>query len=147
MNIYLAARYSRREELCGYRAQLQKLGHDVPARWLNGGHQINTEGQPLKESGEQLVEDGAADVAAELRQKFAIDDFDDVKACDLLVAFTEIPRTSTSRGGLHVELGLALGMGKPVVIIGPRENIFCWLPTVPQFNSLEEFLAEAPPYA
>ena len=145
MNIYLASQYSRREELCGYRAQLWKLGHEVPARWLNGVDQINTEGQPLKESGEQLVEDGAADVAAELRQKFALDDFEDVQSCDLLVAFTEIPRTSTSRGGRHVELGLALGTGKPVVIIGPRENIFCWLPVVSQFDTFENFFATVKP--
>ena len=37
---YLAARYSRREELCGYRADLQRLGIEVPARWLNGSHQL-----------------------------------------------------------------------------------------------------------
>lgn len=34
--VYLAARYSRREELCRYREELTALGYVVQARWLNG---------------------------------------------------------------------------------------------------------------
>lgn len=36
MRIYLAARYSRREELLGYRADLEAAGHIVTSRWLAG---------------------------------------------------------------------------------------------------------------
>lgn len=43
--VYLAARYSRRLELCGYRAQLAEHGIEVPARWLNGSHQLDNDGK------------------------------------------------------------------------------------------------------
>lgn len=138
---YLAARYSRRLELCGYRSDLALLGIDVPARWLNGSHQLDNEGRPIGETGELMFENGSA-AADHYRRKFAEDDFEDVVDSDMLIAFTEQPRSGNSRGGRHVELGIALGMGKPVVIIGPRENVFCWLPQVRHFETWADFLAD-----
>ncbi len=139
MKIYLAARYSRRLELCEYRKQLESLGHTVTSRWLNGDHQVSDTGTPIGESGEKLIEDDGStgddstsrpNKSAALRNQFATEDFRDVVDCDLLIAFTEPPRSQFSRGGRHVELGLALGMMKRVWIVGYRENIFCWLEDV-----------------
>src|SRR5690348_13792693 len=109
MKIYLASRYSRRLELCEYRSQLQALGHVIPARWLNGGHQLDNGGNPISEDGEALVEIGRDFQAAELRQKFARDDWEDVTSAELVISFTEAPRSGHSRGGRHVEFGIALG--------------------------------------
>lgn len=150
MNVYLASRYSRRLELCAYRGILHAEGHTVPAAWLNGEHQISDRGMPIGESGEALVEgdDGAATPeAAKLRTKFAVEDMKDVENCDCLIAFTEEPRSGSSRGGggRHVELGIAIGLGKLVIICGPRENIFCWLPNVIHvdcFESAVSYLAQ-----
>lgn len=147
LRIYLASRYSRRLELCGYREQLRAVGLEVQARWLDGSHQISDDGKPLGDDGEFLVEshdDAAGSRAAALRSRFALDDFEDVSRCDLLVAFTEEPRGAAggrSRGGRHVELGIALGLGKPVLVVGPRENIFCWLEVVQQFDDFGGCLA------
>lgn len=141
--VYLAARYSRREELCGYRADLQALGFRVPARWLNGSHQLDDSGRPIGETGELMFENGDA-AADHFRAKFARDDFEDVVTASLLVAFTEVPRSGDAgagRGGRHVELGIALGLRIPVVVVGPRENVFCWLPQVRQFGTWVDFLA------
>jgi len=141
MKIYLAARYSRRIELCRYRFQLHTLGHQVTSRWLDGAHQIGDAGQPIGDAGEALVEGdaGAADVqSAILRERFATEDVLDVQAADLLIAFTEPPRSGASRGGRHVELGLALGQKRTVWVVGPRENIFCWLPQVRHFPTWDE---------
>ena len=143
MRIYLASRYSRRVELCGYRNQLTAGGHAVQAVWLDGNHQISDTGAPLGEEGERLVEgdDGSTNVrAAALRSKFARDDFRDVAMCDLLIAFTEPPRSNSGRGGRHVELGSALGMMKRVFVVGYRENIFCWLEDVHFFETWKECL-------
>lgn len=143
MRIYLASRYSRRIELCGYRDQIRAAGHVVQAVWLNGEHQISDRGTPIGEKGEALVEgdDGSStDCAAALRSKFAYEDFRDVAMCDLLIAFTEPPRSGHSRGGRHVELGIALGMMKRVWIVGHRENIFCWHEDVRFFETWEECL-------
>jgi len=129
--VYLAARYSRREEICEYRSQLQEMGYTVQARWLNGGHQISNNGTPIGENGESLVEDGSTNVAAsELRGKFAQDDWEDVTNAELVINFTETPRSNHSRGGRHVEFGIALARGARVIVVGHRENIFHWLPSV-----------------
>jgi hypothetical protein len=140
VSIYLAARYTRRVELCGYREELWQRGIDVTSRWLNGSHQLSDIGTPIGDAGELLVETGDQERADALRRKFATDDIEDVLAADELVAFTEVPRTSNSRGGRHVELGIALGAGRRVTVIGPRENVFCWLPQVRHFDSWPEYL-------
>jgi len=146
MKIYLAARYSRREELCKYREKLSNLGHVVTSRWLNGDHQIDNDGEPIGESGESLVEGhNSSDGASVLRKKFAKEDVEDVIKSDLLIAFTEVPRSTNSRGGRHVEMGLAIGRHISVMIVGPRENVFCWLPYISQhetFDSAVEMVGE-----
>ncbi len=147
MRIYLAARYSRRAELCGYRHELELIGHTVQAVWLDGKHQISDTGTPIGDAGESLVEDddGSTHVrAAALRSKFAKDDFRDVLSCDLLISFTEPPRSDggRSRGGRHVEFGIALGMMKRVWVVGYRENIFHWLEDVRFFETWEKALEQ-----
>jgi nucleoside 2-deoxyribosyltransferase len=125
VNIYLAARYSRRDELCRYRAELEALGHTVTSRWLNGNHQIDDKGL-------------SAEADAVKRERFATEDYDDLVAADWVISFTEEPRSTTSRGGCHVEFGLALGLGKHCVIVGPRENVFHCMPQVEWFSSWEQ---------
>ena len=137
MKIYLAARYSRRLELCDYRIRLQQQGHTVTSRWLNGAHQIDRDGMKLGALGEEYVEAGSDEHAAQLRRHFASEDMSDVFAADLMIAFTEEPRAEASRGGRHVELGLALATGKTIYLVGPRENVFCWLPGIRQFSNIE----------
>lgn len=140
VEVYLAARYSRRLELCEYRSQLEDRGFSIPAKWLQGSHQITTDGRALGDAGESLVE-ATGESDAELRRKFAQDDYDDVASADMLVAFTEAENTpGRSRGGRHVELGIALALGKTVVVVGPHENIFTWLPQVNHFDTWEQFL-------
>ena len=125
MKIYLAARYGRRLELCDYRAVLHDRGHIVTSRWLAGDHEMS---------------DGV--LSDELQRRFAHDDVGDIAGSDLLIAFAEAPFSGHSRGGRHVELGLALGLGKPVWIVGWRENIFCWHDGVRFFASWRVCLAQ-----
>lgn len=151
MKIYLASRYSRREELCGYREQLQAEGHEVTSRWLNGKHQISDAGVPISDSGEALVEgdDGSSThCAAQLRQHFAAEDIEDVQAAECIVSFTEPPRSGHSRGGRHVEFGIGLGLAMAgetpplLIVVGHRENLFHWLPCVAFYATWEEALSE-----
>jgi len=134
---YLAGRYGRREELLDYAADLVHRGHGVTSRWLGGGHQA-----------EELDAGGNGDVARwplEQARRFALDDIEDVLAADGLIAFSEPPRSTASRGGRHVEFGMALcwrlasGVG-PLVVIGPRENVFHCLPEVDVFPDWPAFL-------
>lgn len=142
MRIYLAARYSRRTELCAYRETLEIHGHTVTSRWLNGDHQISDSGVPIGENGSRLVEEGECDRAAALRESFALEDYRDVASANLVISFTEEPRTTNSRGGRHVEFGIALGQLKRCWVVGPRENIFHWLENVRVFESFADVLSQ-----
>lgn len=157
---YLAARYSRRDELRGYAEQLRELGlADVEARWLVGTH--------------DWAGDAGSPEALAAAQKFADDDLDDLQRAHLVVVFTEEPaaerlrgyvagaledyvpghtsdealadevaaRFGRDRGGRHVELGVAIGMGKHVVIVGPAENVFCTHPVVVRYATWADALA------
>jgi len=91
------------------------------------------------------VEEGGEE-AAQLRAKFAAEDIADVQSADMMIAFTEEPRSCASRGGRHVELGMAIAYGIPVTIIGPRENLFCWLPQISVAESFGYLLVELTPF-
>jgi len=133
VKVYLASRYSRRLELCRYRDRLDALGFPVTSRWLNGDHQVTDA---------QLDDDGTEPLSTELRRRFALEDWEDLRESDVVMAFTEPPRTSASRGGRHVELGAALAWGKRVYVVGPRENVFCCLPNLDVCSSFEEALGD-----
>lgn len=145
IKVYLAARYSRRLELCGYRNELKAAGYNVCARWLDGEHQLATDGTPIGEDGAALVEGTLRPGefvseheltarAAALRTKFALDDLEDVSTANVVISFTEPPRSTANRGGRHVEFGIALIKAQVVVVVGHRENIFHWLPNVNFFE-------------
>ncbi len=125
MKIYLAARYSRFAEMQGYAFTLQRYGHVITARWISGDHKIDDQGLSIE-------------AKRSLREQFAIEDLSDVCAADLIISFTEVPRSSNSRGGRHVELGIGIGLGKKLMVVGHRENIFHCLPVVQFFATWEE---------
>lgn len=126
--VYLAARYCRRKELCGYRAVLEEqCGYTCTARWLDGSHRIDDNGLS-----EEAME--------EERARFAEEDRDDLMRADLVISFTEPPRSPHSRGGRHVEFGMALAAKKVLIVIGHRENVFHCLDCVIFYPSWEAFL-------
>jgi nucleoside 2-deoxyribosyltransferase len=125
MKIYLAARYSRFREMLDYARDLKAAGHIVTSRWINGNHQIS--------------DDGLSAQAAEAeRVRFACEDRADLEAADCVISFTESPRSTNSRGGRHVEHGIALALGKRVIVIGHRENVFHCLPGIEFFETWSE---------
>lgn len=133
MRIYLAARYSRRLELCVYRDQLRAMGQQVTARWLDGNHQIDDQGLSVEAKRAE-------------RERFAQEDYEDLIAAQCCISFTEIPRSTNSRGGRHVEFGIALGRGQWCIVVGPRENVFHCLPAVDvceTFAEARELILEA----
>ena len=48
--------------------------------------------------------------------------------------FAEQPRETNTRGGRHVEFGLAVADEKRIILVGPRENVFHFLPVVENFR-------------
>lgn len=144
VGVYLAGRYTRREELAEHAAWLRHVGLDVTSRWLDGHHQLHpASGEPLGEDDEQVFEgEDDNEERRQLHATFAGEDLADVESADILVAFTELPRSGASRGGRHVELGMALAWGKRVLVVGPRENVFCSLPRVEHFGFWTDAAAE-----
>lgn len=116
MKLYLAARFSRLPELLGYKAELEADGFEVTSRWLLGGHEYV--GTPDEE------------MPVEFSSHCAAIDIEDIDRADLIVCFTEAPRSGPARGGRHVEFGYALARGMPTLIVGHRENVFYCLPEV-----------------
>lgn len=118
MKIYLAARYSRFPEMQGCRTILEAMGHTVTSRWINGDHDYKGDQSP-----------------SEQRVRFALEDWDDLMAADCVISFTEEPGKAggRNRGGRHVEFGAALALGKRVIVVGFRENVFHEMPAVEFF--------------
>jgi hypothetical protein len=113
---YLAARFSRRGELRGYRAALQALGHTVTSRWID-------------------LEDDTGNP-----RECAIADFKDIAAADALVVFIDAPRYET-RGAHHTEFGIGLALGKRLIVVGTRSHIFHHMPAAEFYPQWPEALA------
>lgn len=151
MKIYLASRYSRREELLGYKSFLEDKGHTVNSRWLLGTHQLDNRGTPIGDTGEALVEGGSECEAAHmLRQKFLSEDLEDVTNAEWVISFTEQPRAPlVGRGGRHVEFGYVLGLNYAwrqhnptrLTVVGYRENLFHWHPSVEFYYNWDDFVS------
>lgn len=124
MKVYLAARFSRLPELLGYKAELEASGITVTSRWLLGGHEWV--GTPDEE------------IPVEHNARFAQDDIDDINAADVIVCFTESPRSGPARGGRHVEMGYAIAKGMPILTVGYRENVFYCLPSIAFADTWDE---------
>jgi hypothetical protein len=107
------------------RADLEALGHSVTSRWINGGHQISDDG-----------------LSVEGKAAFATEDLSDLVASDTVISFTEAPRSTSSRGGRHVEFGIALSSDRRVIVVGPRENVFHCLPNVEWYADYSSFLTK-----
>lgn len=135
LRFYLAARYSRLEEMRGYATDLAQLGlGTAELAWLSGTHEWDGSQQP----GEELAR----------AQRFALDDLADLAKAQVVVVFTEEPGAGgRNRGGRHVEYGLALAnaLARPkrqhVVIVGPAENVFHTLPMIPRFATWQDAVA------
>lgn len=129
MKFYLAARYSRHPEMQKCRDDLETLGHVVTSRWINGEHQMVND---------SMFSPGDEKIA----ERFAREDIEDIVAADCVISFTEPQRSTNSRGGRHVEFGLALGRGILNVIVGPRENVFHFIPGLAVYDTWEDCLAD-----
>ena len=133
VKIYLMARYSRHPEMQAVAWRLRHMGHVVTSRWIWGEHQASD------------AAIGTGTLGA-FEQRLACEDIEDLHAAALCVGFSE-PLRSGSRGGRHVELGMALALGKSIVVVGGHEHVFHVLPHivhVPDLIALYALLQQEP---
>ncbi len=126
MRLYFGARYRQRQELLELAELLQEYGFEITSRWL-------WESVPYEQKHE------AIQAHAEL---YAIRDLEDIAAANLVVLFTDLltPEHGSTLGGPYVEQGIALGVGCDVVVVGPRTNVFTYLPAVRWFQTKADFV-------
>lgn len=126
--VYIAARFSRRPEANALARELQNRGHSITSRWV-------------KPETDHVLPTGISRQAEDSeRRRFAMEDMDDVRQCDWCISLMEEPRSNT-RGGRHIEFGVALALNKKLTIIGPRETVFHHLDDIEQYNTIDEFVA------
>lgn len=102
MKIYIAAKFENREPVQVLRDHLRKLGHTVTYDWTVAENQYTADyfGNP----DQKLV---------------ALFDLRGATSCDVMVIYPHIKGR-----GQYVEMGAALALGKPVLLM-PHEPMVC----------------------
>lgn len=125
MKIYLASGFHRRHTLRKMAARLKERGHEVVSSWIWIDERPGR-GTPLFENWALRI---AEQNVAELQQADAI-----------IVDGWGI--SETNHGGVHTELGFALGTGQALFLVGPRGNTFHWHPRIVHFQDWEFLLSQ-----
>lgn len=120
MKVYIAAPWVCRAEAGGFQDTLEAAGFEVTSHWIKGHGADSC--------------DGFSKTDDELRQE-AQQDLDDLERADAFVIFNLKEKSE----GKATELGYALAISKPVILVGERSrNVFYWLPDVLQVDNIEE---------
>lgn len=126
MRWYLAASFTRQEEMREVRKRLLDAGEEVQARWVT--------------SDDHKMEDQPTD---EARARCAIEDLEDIAKSDGILNFTNTGKHGKrNRGGRHAEFGMGLALNKRMVLVGPREHVFHYLPSVEIHSDFDQFMEE-----
>lgn len=112
MRVYLAGPMQMRPQLRGCRDYLELANISITSRWLDT--EVSDHNQ----------------ITAEERRKWSQQDFEDIAMADIVVVWSILAWFNKGTGGRHVELGYAIGVGKPIILVGLRENLFHWHPRV-----------------
>jgi len=126
MKIYLAARFERQDEIRDYRRQLEALGHRVLSSWLDG-----------------CVADSSTSPMD--KKNIAHQELLEIGSCDCLIMFTGDLQGGYTTAAHKVEFGIAVGLQKNLFIIGPRENVFCYLHKVVWYKTFGKWLHDLGP--
>lgn len=113
MKVYIAAPFECREMARRLQRLLVLHKVEVVSRWIS----------------EEMTFGTDAD-----NREFALNDLHDIATADLLVALNPEGWERKGTGGRHVEVGFALGIDLPVLLVGERSNVFHWLPAVTQID-------------
>lgn len=124
LKVYIAARYSRKEEMKEQVAKLQDNGFEVTSTWMTETHDGSVQ---------------LADISPVALLSYARRDLKEVDDADVLLFYSESDQSYNRRGGRHVEYGYALAKDKLIIVVGPYENIFHY--AVHHFKTTEAAIA------
>jgi nucleoside 2-deoxyribosyltransferase len=112
MRAYIAAPYPERDQAIRIMRMLELQGIEVTSTWLRSPDTLSDEHARV--------------------------DLADVARADVLVALNPESWNERGTGGRHVEFGYALALGKPIVLVGERSNIFHYLDIVKRIDDSED---------
>jgi len=113
MKVYLASRFSRKDEMIKKAEELRDLNIEVTSRWITEAANGNAK---LRDYDDAYL------------LNTATTDIEDIEKADTFVLFSENPEEAYVRGGRHWETGYAYARGKTILVVGPKENIFHYFP-------------------
>lgn len=116
MKVYLAAAFSRQEEIKEVALRLGSKGIAVTSEWL---------------------------YVKKERLENAFMDVRNIREADVLVRFTDnigsnLVPTRLISGARHFETGLAWGHGIPIIVVGGHQNIFDNFPNIRHVRDVDE---------
>lgn len=110
--VYLAAPFEERAVMMELKDQLNRRGVIVTSTWLTDA------------DGNTANMAAIADKHNECRMR-ATKDYEDIDAADVFILWKpKYLHKKPTTGGHQVETGYAQAKGKPIVIVGARENVF-----------------------
>ena len=110
MNVYIGARFSMAPEANALAAELKDAKYDIASSW----HTDDSE--PAWDN-------------PVIQAQRAMRDYTELMGADAFVQLTGNPREDT-RGGQHVELGMAIAWNKVIIVVGQRGHVFHYLETI-----------------
>jgi hypothetical protein len=121
MRCYLAAAWSRREEISLIADRLRAVGVEITSNWLTEETALQTGAK------EKFLRDRAYIDLADVDRADALVRFTDPEA---FVTHTGVPPRRLLSAARMVEMGYALAKGKTVYVVGGKQNVFDYLGSV-----------------
>ncbi len=125
LKIYVAGKWKERKQVMKIMEMFEARGHIITCDWTK---HIAPEGM-----------DWAQDWAQNGNKTYAQEDLEGVRECDVLVAY--MPDPDICYKGAWIEIGIALGLDKKVILIGVDiTTVFLGLPNITVVDCKEEAL-------
>jgi hypothetical protein len=125
----MAAKTARRGELLRHAVELEEDGHIVTSSWIRE-----------EEVGISPAESQAPSVAAR--------NVEEIASSQVFLAYSELAASPhRGRGGRQVEFGIAVALGKRLILCGPPEHVFHRLTAVEHHDRFDAVRAALRPRA
>jgi hypothetical protein len=120
------------------------MGHIITSQWIDEPESEQATWEYVRGvrsetilKRDELMEEKLAAIAAR--------DFADIEAADILIRFPAHSPEHKSSGGKFIEMGIALGLDKEVVVVGVEESVFDYGDNVAVYNTFHHLLADIRP--
>ena len=122
MKAYLATHYSRKMEAIQVVHDLEDMNIEVVSTWHKEPHKPST---------------SMHEVSSAFCRRTAKRDIKELQSADTFILLSVDPDFKFTRGGHCVEEGWAQALGLRFLLVGPRQNVFCYLPGIKRVKTWE----------